>query len=272
MSTPAQLAATYAQSVSRLVADPTTAEDTYYPSIVALWRGLLLSRGLALDVRANIKQHGGAGKGMDRPDIAIYDDADAPVVLGEVKTPSADIDDLSLSTERNDQVGRYLARSNVVLLCNVGCVGLLTRKAGAITLAGTPVPPGERHLERVVELWPSLVAMKAGKAIANSTLAALADLLERSITDFAVLREPRVLARVFARLAGLARDDLPKTFDSVRPLLDDYRDGLGLSFDEERGEEFFRSSLVQTACATSAPTSASPSSRTSSTTSATPPA
>ena len=247
MSTLAQSAAAYTRDASRCVNDPSTAEDTYYPPLVNLWRALLVSRGLDLDVRANIKQSGGAAKGLDRPDLAIYDAAGEPVVLGEVKHPGVELDDLAVSVERNDQVGRYLARSNVVLLSNVRAVGLLVRKGGTSTPPGVPVPPGDRHLLRVVELWSSVADLRAGKPIPEATVAALADLLEHAFTDYAVLREPRALARVFARLARHALDDLPRTFDAVRPLLDDYRDGLGLTFDEARGEAFFRSSLVQTA-------------------------
>jgi hypothetical protein len=51
------------------------------------------------------------------------------------------------------------------------------------------------------------------------------------------------------RQARDAKDQLPEDLRPVRPLLDDYRQALGLSFDidDERGDRFFRSSLVQTA-------------------------
>ena len=44
-------------------------------------------------------------------------------------------------------------------------------------------------------------------------------------------------------------DALPADLKPVKPLLDDYRQALGLSFDidDEKGDRFFRSSLVQTA-------------------------
>ena len=45
------------------------------------------------------------------------------------------------------------------------------------------------------------------------------------------------------------KDALPADLNPVAPLLDDYRQALGLSFDikDEKGDRFFRSSLIQTA-------------------------
>jgi hypothetical protein len=48
------------------------------------------------------------------------------VVAGEVKLPSDDIKALAFSEERNDQIGRYLAQTGVVLVSNVRMFGLLT--------------------------------------------------------------------------------------------------------------------------------------------------
>ena len=65
--------------------------------------------------------------GADVPRLlALYDGAgEFPVVLGEVKLPTAELEDMAVSTERDDQVGRYLRRTGVVLLTNVRGFALL---------------------------------------------------------------------------------------------------------------------------------------------------
>jgi hypothetical protein len=77
----------------------------------------------------------------------------------------------------------------------------------------------------------------------------LLEIFERSITDYAPIASPADLAKVLARQARDAKEGLPDDLRSVKPLLDDYRQALGLSFDieDEKGDRFFRSSLVQTA-------------------------
>jgi Xaa-Pro aminopeptidase len=52
------------------------------------------------------------------------------VVCGEVKLPSEEIRDIAFSEERNDQIGRYLAQTGVVLVSNVRGFGLLTVRRG----------------------------------------------------------------------------------------------------------------------------------------------
>ena len=46
------------------------------------------------------------------------------VAAVEVKHPSVDLADLAKSKERNDQIGRYLVQTGVVLLSNVRAFGL----------------------------------------------------------------------------------------------------------------------------------------------------
>ena len=54
---------------------------------------------------------------------------------------------------------------------------------------------------------------------------------------------------MLARQARDAKESLPDDLRGVAPLLDDYRQALGLSFDidDAKGDRFFRSSLIQTA-------------------------
>jgi hypothetical protein len=62
-------------------------------------------------------------------------------------------------------------------------------------------------------------------------------------------RSPIPPIKVLARQARDAKEGLPADLKPVAPLLDDYRQALGLSFDieDEKGDRFFRSSLIQTA-------------------------
>ena len=50
------------------------------------------------------------------------------------------LEELAVSTDQDDQIGRYLAHTGVVLLNNVRGFGLLTSTSGYLREAGTPVP------------------------------------------------------------------------------------------------------------------------------------
>ncbi|TCD13355.1 hypothetical protein [Oricola cellulosilytica] len=73
--------------------------------------------------------------------------------------------------------------------------------------------------------------------------------MTRSVTDFAPIADPADLAKALAWQVRNAKDALPDDLKPVAPLLDGYRNTLGLSFDfdDEKGDRFFRSSLIQTA-------------------------
>ncbi len=236
------------ETVSLYKATSTT-EKSYYPAIKELWARLLDSQGLPFEVRVETSEHRTSTVGTDLPDLALYDRGEFVAVLAEVKPPEVEIVEMARSTERNNQVGRYLARTGVMLLCNVRAVGLLACRPGYVRDPGTPVPPEHRDLLDTVQLWPSLEALTKGKSITDEAETALAELLERAVTEFAPIADPASLARILARQAKRAKADLPERFDAVAGLLEDYRTALGLTFDLDtlKGAEFFRSSLIQTA-------------------------
>lgn len=237
----ARCVADYAEAVGALAASPSTTESSYYPAIRELLAACLAELDLPFEVRVNTSED----EGM--PDLAFYDGAgDFAVVLGEVKLPGADLASIAASVERGDQIGRYLGRARVVLLCNVRDFGLLT-VAPEWTGSG-PVPPVHRRLEDVVELWPTAAALTARATFAESAARDLAALVEIAVTRYAPIAEPESLARILARQARKAKADLPDKFTrAVQGLLDDFGEALGIGFEGEEGEEFFRSSLVQTA-------------------------
>jgi hypothetical protein len=151
-----------------------------------------------------------------------------------------------MSIENKDQVGRYLATTGVVLISNVRAFGLVS--VNPKWKGDGPVPPAARRIEQIVELWPSVSVLKSGKAIEPAALEAFAELIETGVTRFAPIAEPESLARILARQARRAKADLPEKFThAVQGLLDDFGKALGVTFVGPEGEEFFRSSLIQTA-------------------------
>jgi hypothetical protein len=228
-----------------LVASETTREESYYPAVRNLLVAVLKDLGLPAEVRTSTSERR-AGGGVNLPDVALYDGAgDFILVCGEVKLPNTDLEDVGMSAARNDQIGRYLALTRAVLLCNVRGFGLLTVDP---SFAGTgPVPPEFRRLEQVVELWPSTAELRRGRAVEPDRVKELADLVETAVTRYAPIAEPETLARILARQARHAKASLPAEFSqAIRGLANDFGAALGITFEGEEGEEFFRSSLVQT--------------------------
>ncbi len=235
----------YADEVRRLADSATTTEPSYYPAIKALLSKMLDRENLPFEARASTSESRAAG-GHDQPDLALYDgEGNYLVVCGEVKLPSQEIRDIALSEDRNDQIGRYLAQTGVVLISNVRGFGLLTVKLGS--LRGISVPPSDRVLEHVVELWPSTSAMVQGRRIQANVIEELYLLVETAVTRYAPIAEPESLAKILARQAKRAKAQLPAQFtQAVKGLADDFGKALGVTFEGEEGEEFFRSSLIQT--------------------------
>ena len=86
------------------------------------------------------------------------------------------------------------------------------------------------------------------RAFANEVGASLGEYLTRVLSHRASLSEPEDLARL---LASYARDGLERVANAPDPaplasLRSALEDALGVRFEEERGEAFFRSTLVQT--------------------------
>lgn len=236
----------YAVDVIRLAASYTTTESTFYPAIRQLLASALRSRGLPFDVRTGTSEARDGG-GTDLPDIALYDGSgDFIVVAGEVKLPDADLQDLARTTARNDQVGRYLSSTRAILVSNVRGFALVTVQPDWNRRG--PVPPEARRVELAVEFWPSASALRRGDPVAENAFEQFCDIVEAAATRYAPIAEPASLARVLARQARAAKASLPREFShAVTPLLEDFSAALGISFTDEEGEEFFRSSLIQTA-------------------------
>jgi N-6 DNA Methylase len=187
-----------------------------------------------------------AEQGHDLPDFSFYDSpGEFLVVCGEVKLPDTEVREVAFSEERNNQIGRYLAQTGVVVVCTIRGFGLVTIKPGISRQLR--VPASDRVLERVVELWQSRTALVDGREVSANTLLELAELIETAVTRYAAIAEPESLAKILARQAKQAKQDLPAQFSqAVAGLAEDFGKALGVTFEGPEGEEFFRSSLIQT--------------------------
>jgi hypothetical protein len=233
----------YSHEVVPLANTASTNESSYYPAVKALLAALAEIKGLARDVRVGTSEDRSGG-GTDQPDLAIYEGGGTYLaVAGEIKLPGTDLNALAKSTQRNDQIGRYLAQTGVVLLSNVHGFALVAVRAEVTRDAGRPVMPADREILDFAPLWPSVDELRAGRPISKEGLTSLAGLLDRAITEFAPIAEPETLARILAIQARRAKADLPVKFDAVRSLVDDYGAALGITFEGEEGQEFFSGRL-----------------------------
>src|SRR6202047_3958495 len=239
--------ANYVAETRHLDSQPTSTENTFYPAIKALIFAVLKEGRLPFEVRVNTSET--KGKARDMPDFVLGDDKMFIGVYGEVKRANVRLEDLALSAEQNDQIGRYLAQTGVVLLSNVRGFGLLACASAYSRPPSGPVPPDKRSLIKTVDLWSGVTGIGPHAKVDQAAIVELLEIIERSVTDYAPIADPADLAKVLARQARDAKDGLPNDLRPVKPLLDDYRQALGLSFivDDEKGDRFFRSSLVQTA-------------------------
>ncbi len=241
------VASAFEQEVLKLRQASSTREETYYPAIRDLWSELLKLRQLPFEVRTATSEKREGTSGSDYPDLAIYDRGDFVSVFAEVKLPDVELGSLARSQDGNDQIGRYLCQTGVIIITNVRSFGLLACTPGYKRLPNAPVPPLDRKILEIAELWPSQEALNKQRPISPETVTKLADLLEQAVTEFAPIAEPSSLAKILALQARRAKEDLPDRFDAVAGLLEDYREALGLRFQEAVGFDFFRSSLIQTA-------------------------
>jgi hypothetical protein len=240
----AEAISTYVRETRRLESLPSSTETTFYPDLKLLLNAVLKIERLPFDVITGTSE--GGGRRRDMPDFVLGDSTMFVGVYGEVKRANTSLTDLAVSTEQNDQIGRYLAQTGV-LLCNVRGIGLLTCDPTFNRDTGTPVPPKKRILEKTIDLWSAVSGSGAKQKIDPSAIEDLISIITRAVTDLARIGSPADLAKILARQARDAKAAMPDDLKPVKPLLDDYRQALGLAFDidDEKGARFFRSSLVQ---------------------------
>jgi len=145
------------------------------------------------------------------PDFVLSDASLFVGVYGEVKRSTITLEEIARSTEQRDQIGRYLAQTGVVLICNVCGLGLPTCDRALVRGQDATVPPGKRVLQKTVDLWSAVGGGTRSKVDA-SNIVALVDIVTAAVTRIAV---PDDLAKVLARQARDAEAALP---DDLRPV------------------------------------------------------
>jgi hypothetical protein len=120
----AEVISTYVRETRRLESLPSSTETTFYPDLKTLLNAVLKSERLPFDVITGTSE--GNSRRRNMPDFVLGDSSLFVGVYGEVKRADTTLADLAVSTDQNDQVGRYLSQTGVVLVCNVRGIGLLT--------------------------------------------------------------------------------------------------------------------------------------------------
>ena len=157
--------------------------------------------------------------------------------LLEVKGFSDDV----VTIAGTKQVGRYLAQSGLVLVTNYWNFLVVTRgQDGALIL-------GDRF-----RLTPSARVFQGGLAdptsLAQDQGDGVVDFLRRTMLRRATLADPADVADLLAHYARDARRRIERTGSTkgLSALRRSLGEALGISFEGERGDAFFRSTLVQT--------------------------
>lgn len=223
-----------------------TDETSYYPAIEAL----LADLGKALKPRVvpvlQLKD-----RGADHPDGGLFtqdqlrkhakpdDFAIQPPNRGaiEVKGLGENLDD----TIKSEQVAKYVRAYGQVLLTNY--------REFRIVIAGQDAKPRALETLTLAKSEAAFWALAAHPRKASDAFARpLEEFLKRALISAVPIQAPDVLASF---LASYAREALAKIeprsklkeLDDVRAALEE---ALGLKFDTDKGEHFFRSTLVQT--------------------------
>jgi len=155
----------------------------------------------------------------------------------EVKSTADSVDEIA----RGKQVSRYLAGYGLVLVTNYRDFVLARRDE-----SGAPVLLEGLSLARSEELFWE--AAQHPRAMAEKQGERLVEYLKRVMLHAASLAKPQDVAWFLASYARDARVRVEKkaslpALAAVRSALEE---GLGLKFEGEEGEHFFRSTLVQT--------------------------
>ena len=220
-----------------------TGERSYYPALANLLGAV--GHGLKPKVFCVLE---GADQGAGHPDFALYTakqvqrgrprDGQVPERgVVEVKGVGGD----AWVTANSDQVSRYWGRYRLVLVTNLRDFVLVGADA-----SGDPAKLETFRLaENADDFWRRL---EKPRACAREAGAGLGEYLCRALSHRAALVEPKDLAWLLASYArdGLARAEAAGNVSSLLAVRSAMEEALGIRFEGERGERFFRSTLIQT--------------------------
>lgn len=208
-----------------------TAEQSYKSKLEALLTAIGEDFDPELFANPELKQ-----EGAGQPDFGIFEKKSRNLrLVVEVKSTKDNIHD----TASGDQVSKYWNRYGFVLVTNFREFLLVARDAET----------GEPRIETRYRLSATSEAFWKAKP------AKLAEEHEQGLTDYLAgvfarpspILKPKDLAADLARHAREAKRRLARhAADDLKPLQDAFEAALGLSFEDEKGLDFFRSSLVQT--------------------------
>ena len=241
---PIKIAEEFFENVRRVRAlGAGTPETSYYKALEVLFDqvGASLSpKVLALSQLANT----GAGS----PDFGLF--AASQIQKGEPRKGQMPergvievkaVADDSLFTSTPAQLTKYFDTYRLVLVTNLRAFQLVgedingtATRFEAFTLA-----------ETAADFW-ALVQTPAASAKSHGL--AFVEYLRRSLTQNVALVQPKDVAWFLASYArdALARVDAAGDLPALKTVRTALEDALGISFDEEKGDHFFRSTLVQT--------------------------
>jgi len=224
------------------------AETSYYPALSALLSAV--GAGLKPKVTAiiNLRNTGAGipdGGLFTAPQLKGWDPGTDPLAgqlpargAIEVKGTSDD----AFATANDEQVARYVERYGLVLVTNLRDFVLVGRAADGM---GTRILETLQLAKTESGFWamvqqPRKYAAEAGEG--------LTEFLQRVLLHNAPLSDPKDLAWFLASYARTARLRLEqkRTLPALDALRSQLEDALGLKFEGEKGDHFFRSTLVQT--------------------------
>ena len=220
-----------------------TAERSYYPAL----EGLLRAVGATLKPKVFCVQEL-ADQGAGHPDLALY--TARQVQKGRPRPGQVPergvvevkgVGDDAWLTAGSGQVSRYWGRYRLVLVTNLRNFVLVGADA-----QGSPAKLETFTLAEDAEnFWRNV---ETPRAFAREVGAGLGEYLARVLSHQAALAEPKDLAWLLASYArdGLARVEAAGNVSSLLAVRSAMEEALGIRFEGERGERFFRSTLIQT--------------------------
>ena len=220
-----------------------TEERSYYPALAKLLEAI--GRRLTPKVFCVLE---GADQGAGHPDFALY--TAKQVQRGrprEGQVPERGVvevkgvEDHAWLTAKSEQVSRYWDRYRLVLVTNLRDFALVGAD-GSGGLAGLET---FRLAEDADDFWSSV---DKPRSFAQAVGAGLGEYLTRALSRRAALAEPKDLAYLLASYArdGLARVEAAGDAPSLLTVRSALEEALGIRFEGDRGDRFFRSTLIQT--------------------------
>lgn len=241
---PVAIAEEYFEAVRRVRSlGAGTPETAYYPALHTLFERVgasLAPRVLALSQLANT----GAGS----PDFGLF--AANQLQRGEPRSGQMpergvvevkSVGDDSLFTSTPTQLSKYFGAYGLVLVTNLRAFQLIGAGSGgaatrleAFVLSHKPA-----------DFW---ALVQTPRKSAQSIGLALVEYLRRALTQNVALIQPKDVAWFLASYArdALARVEAAGNLPALATVRNALEEALGIAFDEEKGDHFFRSTLVQT--------------------------